>query len=92
MNREIESDAMLPEYDFSEGMRGKHYQEYHRRTTAAPQKGTPGNGGGRVDAEQVPRTIQEHRNGMAAVQMPETALRFGNELIDPPPADAQQSE
>lgn len=92
MNREIESDAMLPEYDFSEGMRGKHYQEYHRRTTAAPQKGTPASVGGSVGAEQAPTIIKEHRNAVSAARQPETALRSGNELIDPPPANAQQSE
>ena len=92
MNREIENDAMLPEYDFSGGMRGKHYQAYRRGTTSVPSKGIPGSGGGSVDAEQVPRTVKEHRNAVSAVRLPETALRSENELIDPPSANAQQSE
>ena len=32
MKREIERDAMRPEYDFSSGVRGKHHQAYRRGT------------------------------------------------------------
>ena len=28
--RQTDADEMLPEYDFSEGVRGKHYQAYQR--------------------------------------------------------------
>jgi hypothetical protein len=28
--RQADTDEMLPEYDFSEGVRGKHYQAYQR--------------------------------------------------------------
>ncbi len=75
MNREIENNAMLPEYDFSGGMRGKHYQAYRRRTTAIPTKGIPGNSGSRVDAEQALRIIEEHRNDAGDGQWLETLTR-----------------
>ena len=92
MNREIENDAMLPEYDFSGGMRGKHYQAYRRGTPPVPSKGIPGNGGSGVDAEQAPRIIKEHRSGVAAARPPETALRSENEKTGRPPAGARRSQ
>ena len=34
----LENDDMLPEYDFSEGIRGKHYSAYRQgHTVEAPQ-------------------------------------------------------
>ena len=32
MSTEIEQDEMKPEYDFSDGVRGKHYRSYHQGT------------------------------------------------------------
>jgi hypothetical protein len=32
MSREPEPDMMRDEYEFSEGVRGKHYQAYHQGT------------------------------------------------------------
>lgn len=75
MNREIENDAMFPEYDFSEGMRGKHYQAYRHGMTATPSKEIPENGGRGVDAEQALRIIKEHRNDAGDGQWLETLTR-----------------
>ena len=75
MSSEIEDDAMLPEYDFSGGIRGKHYQAYRRGTTWVPSKGIPGNGGSRIGAEQALRTIKKHRNDAGDGQWLETLAR-----------------
>jgi len=32
MNREVEGDDLLPEYDFSNAVRGKYYQRYQEGT------------------------------------------------------------
>ena len=32
MNQDAESSEMRPEYDFSEGVRGKHYEAYREST------------------------------------------------------------
>jgi hypothetical protein len=34
----LEDDAMLPEYDFSQGVRGKHYQTYREGHTVKIHK------------------------------------------------------
>ena len=75
MSREIENDVMLPEYDFSGGMRGKHYQAYRRGMPEVPTKGIPESVGGSVDAEQAPRIIKEHRNAVSAARQPVSARR-----------------
>ena len=38
MNGKIEEEIMRPEYDFSRGVRGKHYQAYRRGTTVVHLK------------------------------------------------------
>lgn len=38
MSRHLEDDGLRPEYDFSEGVRGKHYRAYRRGTTIVHSK------------------------------------------------------
>ena len=54
MNKEIEDDAMLPEYDFSKGMRGKHYRAYRRGTTVVLSNGNRGQDASTTDPGQAP--------------------------------------
>ena len=75
MNGEIEDDAMLPEYDFSGGVRGKHYRAYRRGTTVVRSKGGHGHGGSTVDVEQALKIIAEHRNDAGDGQWLETLTR-----------------
>ena len=75
MNGEIEDGAMLPEYDFSGGVRGKHYRAYRRGTTVVRSKGGHGHGGSTVDVEQALKIITEHRNDAGDGQWLETLTR-----------------
>ena len=75
MNGEIEDDAMLPEYDFSGGVRGKHHRAYRRGTTVVRSKGGHGHGGSTVDVEQALKIIAEHRNDAGDGQWLETLTR-----------------
>ena len=38
MNGKVEEETMRPEYDFSRGVRGKHYQAYRQGTTVVHLK------------------------------------------------------
>ena len=35
MKKELDSDKMLPEYDFSKGVRGKYAKQYHQKVNVA---------------------------------------------------------
>lgn len=62
MNREIEDAAMLPEYDFSKGTRGKHHRAYSSGTTVVRSNGNRGQGANATDPEHAPSIIKDHRN------------------------------
>lgn len=63
MNGKPEGDAMRPEYDFSGGVRGKHYRAYRRGTAIVPSKtGAEMARGTNEDAlREALHTIEEHR-------------------------------
>ena len=42
MNGKPEGDALRSEYDFSGGVRGKHYRAYRQGTTVVPSKAGAG--------------------------------------------------
>lgn len=63
MNGKPEGDALRPEYDFSGGVRGKHYRAYRRGTTIVPSEtGAETARGTNEDAlREALHTIEEHR-------------------------------
>ena len=58
MDRELEDDGLRPEYDFSEGTRGKHYRAYRRGTTVVLSK-----------EDQVEASMSLHEGGMEREQV-----------------------
>ena len=63
MNGKPEGDALRPEYDFSGGVRGKHYRAYRQGTTIVPSEtGAETARGTNEDAlREALHTIEEHR-------------------------------
>ena len=63
MNGEIEEGIMRPEYDFSDGVRGKHYRAYRQGATIVPPRtGTETAQGTNEDAlREASHVIEKHR-------------------------------
>ena len=63
MSGEIEQETMRPEYDFSGGVRGKHYRAYRQGATIVPPRtGTETARGADEDAlREASHIIEKHR-------------------------------
>jgi hypothetical protein len=56
MSRETEDDDLLPEYDFTGGIRGKYYEQYQKRAWDLVESGTASWSGGKPEgSHQKPR-------------------------------------
>ena len=54
MSKHLEDDILLPEYDFSDGVRGKHYRAYQRGTTIVHPKQRESDSSSTMTGEQAP--------------------------------------